>query len=80
MTGIRNSFQDNKAMKTPVATIPGIASGSNIFTNIRVFDAPSTRAASSISTGICLKNEVSNQIAKGKLKPAYINTRAHSES
>ena len=70
ITGIKNSFHERSAIKTPVATIPGIASGRRILRNICVFDAPSTRAASSSSIGICLKKDVKSQIAKGRLKPA----------
>jgi hypothetical protein len=70
ITGIKNSFHERRATNTPVATIPGIASGRRILRNIRVFDAPSTLAASSSSIGICLKKEVNSQIANGRLKPA----------
>ena len=46
------SFQHNTSERMNAATIPGTASGNTIRMNAPQIDSPSTKAASSSSTGI----------------------------
>jgi hypothetical protein len=80
ITGIRNSFQERSETNIPVATKPGAANGKIIRVNNLKVEAPSTLADSSISTGICSKKLINNQIANGILNPAKIRINPNFES
>ena len=63
-----NSFQARMKAKMPVATRPGATSGSVTRMNAPKRLAPSTRAASSSSSGTPATNPRSVQIVNGRTK------------
>ena len=63
-------------VKMPAAMRPGRASGRTTCHTARRSVAPSTRAASSSSSGIDWKNERRSQRQNGRQKVVYDSTRA----
>jgi hypothetical protein len=69
MRGIRNSFQYNTKMRTPLATRPGMDRGNAIRKNAVHNDPPSTITDSIISFGIVAKKDLMTQITRDVCKP-----------
>jgi hypothetical protein len=61
------SFQENKNIIAPIAIIADPAIGKTILMSTFIVDAPSIKAASSVSFGISSKKPFNSQILKGKL-------------
>jgi hypothetical protein len=64
MSGQAKSFQAPMKVRSTRTAISGRLSGSTIWTNVRSVPAPSTRAASSSSSGIARKNCRARKIPK----------------
>ena len=60
-----NSFTQSENAKITTVRIPGSETGKTILRSARSREQPSTRAASSSSCGIVLKNPISSQVANG---------------
>src|SRR5215216_8193234 len=63
--GYSRLFQAFTKLINPMVTSPGIVTGSKIFQRICSKEAPSRMAASSISYGTCLINEINTHTVKG---------------
>src|SRR6476619_2972780 len=75
-SAIVNSFQLKMKLSTPVAISPGVTSGSVTRQNADSGWQPSTSAASSISGGSALKNDIISHTAIGRLIATWVSTSA----
>ncbi len=58
-------FHWPRKLKMPTLTRPGLAIGSMIWKNVRLWEAPSTKAASAIDVGSVRKNAVRKNTVNG---------------
>lgn len=71
MSAVWNEFQTPRPTTNPTVRKPGQVSGSTTRVNTPISLAPSTRAASSKSRGICTMKARSRNVAKGALNATY---------
>src|SRR4051794_29290585 len=75
-----NSCIDSVNAKITRLSSPGTLTGSTTRTAAPIRLQPSTRAASSISRGTCLKNPDMSQVQNGMVNVGYTTTSAKRES
>src|ERR687887_1722905 len=75
-----NSFTTSENEKMTTVRIPGIEIGKTTRVNVFSRDAPSTRAASSSSCGMVLKNPISSHVENGTVNDGYTSTSDQIES
>src|SRR5215510_1513444 len=75
-----NSCMVSVKAKMTTVSIPGIESGSTVFTKAPTAVHPSTIAASSISRGTDLKKPMNSQVQNGMVNVGYTRTSDQRES
>src|SRR4026209_3029814 len=75
-----NSFTTSENEKITTVRMPGIEIGKTTRVSVFSREAPSTRAASSSSKGMVLKNPIRSHVAKGTVNEGYTSTSDQIES